>query len=138
MVEDFKRLQRDSKFIDFKTEIAPDVFVYFDPYHLEQVVWNLLQNAREAVPHTGRIHLKMEISSSDENQAKIEVKDTGVGISEKDRAQIFDPFFTTKKRGTGLGLSIISRILEEGGGRISLSANDSSETVFTVYVPISD
>jgi PAS domain S-box-containing protein len=108
----------------------PDVpaFARGRPLHLEQVILNLLSNARDAIRDqeervpgtTARIDVAMLIASGDETFS-IMVCDTGTGIDPQAFAHIFDPFFTTKEvgKGTGLGLAVSYRIIEAMGGRLS-------------------
>lgn len=144
-----KRLIRDD--VEFKAEHeAESGFVRLDPGQMEQVLLNLLVNAREAMPEggtltvtTGRvrmeeIHEELKPSKKREGDfVRITVSDTGVGIDPSLRARVFEPFFTTKKRGmnTGLGLSIVCGIVEEAGGAISFESQIGRGTTFRVYLP---
>jgi PAS domain S-box-containing protein len=100
---------------------------------LQQVVLNLLLNARDAVGESGRIRIA---TRSVGDRAVLEVADDGVGIAEEDLPRIFDPFFTTKARskGTGLGLSISYGIVRDHGGRIEAASGEGG-TRFTVTLP---
>lgn len=119
-------------------DIRPGVRVLVDPHQLEQVMWNLLHNAIEAMPDGGRLTVKVGVSPDDSGSAEITVKDTGQGIDPDDLPRIFDPFFTTKARGSGLGLSIVFRILEENGGKISVFSQPGHGAAFTVHLPLSE
>ena len=101
---------------------------------LQQVLLNLLINARDALNEDGNI----TVTSFERNgRAVIEVTDDGSGIAEEDLPQIFDPFFTTKGRGngTGLGLSICYGIVQEHNGEIHVESNVGHYTRFTVELP---
>lgn len=102
---------------------------------LQQVLLNLLMNARDAVGESGKIR----VSTRGGNGAAIlQVIDDGVGIPEDDLPRIFDPFFTTKRRGkgTGLGLSISFGIVEEHGGRLMALSRPGEMTQFCVELPL--
>ena len=101
---------------------------------LQQVVLNLLINARDAMSESGNITV---VSFEHDGQAVIEVTDDGGGIAEEDLPRIFDPFFTTKGRGkgTGLGLSICYGIVQEHNGEIHVESNVGHYTRFRVELP---
>ena len=117
---------------------------------LEQVVLNLVVNARDAMPRGGRITLttaNLEVSESnlDEEDAippgswvTLRVSDTGAGMEESMLSRIFDPFFTTKPVGvgTGLGLSLSHGIIERHGGRIAVDPAPGGGTIFTIDLPL--
>jgi PAS domain S-box-containing protein len=101
----------------FSTE---DIYVTGNSNNLQQVIINIVNNAREAIlPNPGEITLKTYVKSGDRKKwAHIEVSDTGKGIPRSIMDRMFDSFFTTKPNGTGLGLSVSKRIIEEHGGKI--------------------
>jgi len=102
---------------------------------LQQVFLNLIINAEQAIGEYGRI----EISSrkTDNGYVRVDVSDTGPGISPEHLDQIFDPFFTTKEagKGTGLGLAIVYGIVEKHGGYIEVSSKVGEGTTFSVFLP---
>jgi len=104
---------------------------------LEQVVFNLLANALDALPRGGRIDIR--IASGDPGEVGMTFADSGEGIPEEHRDNIFLPFFTTKEygKGTGLGLSIVARIVHEHGGRIELADTEGAcfRMAFPAYRP---
>jgi len=116
---------------------------------LEQVVLNLVVNARDAMPGGGRIEVctRRSVFRGDERilddrpapgvYAAIAVADTGVGIDERVKAQIFEPFFTTKERGegTGLGLTTVQTIVKRYGGYLDVRSAPGRGSVFDVYFP---
>ena len=124
--------------------------VLADPAQIEQVLLNLIVNARDAMPSGGTISVRtatarLEAASPELTQASIapgafvllEVSDTGIGMDQAIQARIFEPFFTTKEtgRGTGLGLSTVYGIIRQTGGAITVrSARDEGAT-FRVYLP---
>lgn len=106
--------------LELTTEITDNLpTIRADRSQLEQVLLNLVKNAREASPTHGRVHLSATRTSAT-GEVVIAVEDSGKGISSSDAAHIFDPYFTTKATGTGLGLSIVQRIVEEHAGHIAV------------------
>jgi two-component system NtrC family sensor kinase len=101
---------------------------------LQQVLLNLLINARDAVDNGGVITL---MTRRRDDKVIIEVMDDGSGIADEDLPRIFDPFFTTKGRakGTGLGLAITYGIVREHGGEIQVESSPSEFTRFRVELP---
>jgi signal transduction histidine kinase len=126
--------------------------VRIEPGRLEQVLMNLVVNARDAMPNGGTIEVQVERVFIDERAvlrypgisdgafARIAVTDTGDGIDPDMQAHIFEPFFTTKnpEKGTGLGLSIVYGIAKEAGGTISFVTGPQKGTTFEVLLPLAD
>ncbi len=109
-----------------------------DPFELEQVFLNLINNAidaHEGKPY-GTIHIATRFDKAG-NRLVATVSDTGSGIPEKDLGRVFDPFFTTKPvgKGTGLGLSISYSIIKQMGGDISVRSELGEGTEFTIFLP---
>lgn len=102
---------------------------------LQQVLLNLLMNARDALVAGGTIKLSARAKNG---KIRMIVEDDGIGIAEEDRESIFDPFFTTKRRGrgTGLGLSITYGIVQEHGGEIHVESQPGEFTRFHVEFPV--
>ena len=102
---------------------------------LQQVFFNLLLNARDAMPGGGWLTL---LTRSDDDTVVVEVRDTGDGIKREHIKRIYDPFFTTKGigRGTGLGLSVSYGILQEHGGSIAVDSAPGQGTTFRVTLPV--
>ncbi|MFQ5486626.1 MAG: sensor histidine kinase, partial [Desulfobacterales bacterium] len=103
---------------------------------LQQVFLNLLTNAVHAMDHGGDLTIRAGFEKN--NKIKVEVEDTGTGISEDNLPHIFDPFFTTKDvgKGTGLGLSVSFGIIKKHGGQISVKSKVDRGTTFTVLLPV--
>lgn len=103
---------------------------------VEQIVMNLVGNARDAMPEGGEITLKLEKAS--EGFARLSVSDTGTGIDPEHLPHLFEAYFTTKApgKGTGLGLASIKLIVEEAGGRISVQSKLGAGTTFEVELPL--
>lgn len=108
-----------------------------DPQLLQQVLFNLVNNACQAMPKPGRLAIKTFFDEA-KNQTVLEVEDTGAGIPSEFQSKIFEPFFTTKgeTQGTGLGLSLSKDIVEKLGGSISFSTVENQGTVFRVSLPV--
>jgi signal transduction histidine kinase len=102
---------------------------------LQQVFFNLVLNARDAMPSGGWITVTTLARGS---SVAIQVSDTGEGIRREDLKRIYDPFFTTKGmgRGTGLGLSVSYGIVREHGGQISVDSTPGKGTTFEVALPV--
>jgi PAS domain S-box-containing protein len=122
-------------------------FIRFDPAQLEQVLVNLALNARDAMPSGGEFGVSagnLDLSESTKNgddevgagrYIRIEVSDTGIGMSPDVIAKMFEPFFSTKERGTGLGLSTVYGIVHQSGGSIAAESVAGQGTTFTVLLP---
>jgi hypothetical protein len=106
-----------------------------DPTHLEQVVMNLVTNARDAMPDGGRITVTTR--PDDGGKVGLVVADTGTGMDEATKAKVFEPFFTTKERhrGSGLGLAVVQGTVRQSGGSVSVESKPGSGTTITVHLP---
>jgi two-component system sensor histidine kinase HupT/HoxJ len=104
---------------------------------LQQVLMNLVQNARDATAGCGEGRLSITSSSSD-GQIVLEFHDNGPGIAAADLPHLFDPFFTTKPvgQGTGLGLAISYTIVERHGGKLTAANHPGGGAVFTLSLPL--
>jgi two-component system NtrC family sensor kinase len=126
--------------IALRVQVQPDLAVRGDAVQLEQVLLNMLINARQAMAGRGGA-LTIKAFGSDDD-VRIQVIDTGPGIPEKVVGRIFEPFFTTKgttkrgeAKGTGLGLAICKEIIEHHKGRIEVASEVGRGTTFTVILP---
>ena len=108
-------------------------FAYVDQGSIEQILLNLIVNARDAMPHGGTINVSLE--DSRESSLDLTVSDTGIGIAESARQRLFQPFFTTKEQGTGLGLATVADILARIGGSIQVSSDPGAGATFRVSLP---
>jgi len=133
------------------TEVALDLLldpeagnVMVDPNQMEQVLVNLITNARDAMPRGGRVsittanaQLHRDEAAQETPYVTISVKDTGSGMDAATQARVFEPFFTTKQgtSGTGLGLSTAFGILEQSGGHITVESQQGQGSEFTIYLP---
>ncbi len=136
--------------VTLKVETGPDLWpVWADARQLEQVILNLVVNARDAMPEGGEISVSCRNLSLREelrrdravahvgDYVEIRIADQGVGMSEDVRAKIFEPFFTTKRpgEGTGLGLSTAYGIVKQTGGFIFVDSAPGRGAIFTVMIP---
>ncbi|MBI5634063.1 MAG: PAS domain S-box protein [Nitrospirae bacterium] len=136
--------------IEFKTVCSDEnITVMADTGQIEQVLMNLVANARDAMPDAGRltigtglVHIEDEFMKIDGHgkagdYAVITVSDTGIGMDEKTREKIFEPFFTTKEqgKGTGLGLSMVYGIIKQHGGYVTVYSEPGQGTTFKIYLP---
>jgi signal transduction histidine kinase len=118
----------------------------WDGDQLRQVFVNVIANAIDASPENGLVKIATERVSLDgdetdaahrpRNYARITITDRGKGMDKPTRDRIFEPFFSTKKRGTGLGLAIVKQIVEQHGGRISVSSEAGKGSRFTIDLPL--
>jgi two-component system NtrC family sensor kinase len=110
----------------------PKVMADFD--QLQQVCTNLILNAIQAMPDGGRLTLR---TATDDSQVRIELQDTGCGISPENMRKLFTPFFTTKGKGkgVGLGLAVAYGIIQRHQGRIEVQSKEGKGTTFTIYLP---
>ena len=127
--------------IALRVQVQPELFVNGDVVQLEQVLLNLLINARQAMLGRGG-SITIKAQAADGEEARVQVIDTGPGIPEKLLPKIFQPFFTTKGttrkgevKGTGLGLAICKEIVEHHQGRIEVQSEVGKGTTFSVYLP---
>jgi two-component system cell cycle sensor histidine kinase/response regulator CckA len=109
-----------------------------DRHQLEQVLINLVVNARDAMPTGGRLTIETRNETTDEGQRVVlTVRDSGQGMDEYTRAHLFEPFFTTKEvgKGTGLGLATVYGIVQQSGGRIRVDSAPNAGSAFHIELP---
>jgi two-component system, NtrC family, sensor kinase len=127
--------QLEGSRIKVRRELSSDLpEVRGNENRIQQVFFNLILNARDAMPRGGWLTL---VTRADDDAVIVEIKDTGDGIRREDIKRIYDPFFTTKGigRGTGLGLSVSYGILQEHGGAIFVDSVPGKGTTFQVALP---
>jgi PAS domain S-box-containing protein len=120
--------------IEIKRNYARDLpFIKVDEQQIQEVFMNLLNNANEAMPEGGVI----EVATSCENDfLRIDLKDTGCGMSEEVMKRIIEPFFTTKEKGTGLGLSVCYGIIKAHNGELKFGSEPGKGTTATILLPL--
>ncbi len=128
--------------------ILPDLYlVDGDPTQIGQVIYNVVLNAKQAMPHGGTIWLRAEnvqVEAGDElplkpgPYVKVSVKDEGAGIPLENLPRVFDPFFTTKIDGSGLGLATAYAVIKAHGGHIHVESGQDAGTTFYIYLPASE
>jgi PAS domain S-box-containing protein len=125
--------------IELITRLAPDLgSVRADPVQMEQVILNLAVNARDAMPHGGRLMIETSnVELGTVSVVRVVVTDTGVGMSDQVRDHLFEPFFTTKEvgKGTGLGLATAYGIVQQSGGSISVTSRPGEGATFVIDLP---
>jgi two-component system, NtrC family, sensor kinase len=119
--------------LELGRELPP---VRVDEAQIKQALFNLLRNAREAMPGGGTVVVGVrEGDRSNGGGVEVTIDDEGTGIDPETRERLFEPFFTTKSHGTGLGLAITRQIVEAHGGRLDCSARQEGGTRFVVHLP---
>jgi two-component system, cell cycle sensor histidine kinase and response regulator CckA len=139
--------------IELVTQLASDLgHVHADPCQLEQVIMNLVVNARDAMPNGGTLSIQtanVVFGDGDMHKQRgvgrgrysmLTISDTGMGMDAHTRARIFEPFFTTKTpgKGTGLGLATVHGIVAQSGGSIVVESAPNQGSTFTIYLPQAD
>jgi PAS domain S-box-containing protein len=152
IVEDMERLLRPliGENIELITRLAPEAgHTRADAGQLEQVLMNLVVNAKDAMPDGGKLIIQTQNIRTDEtsrggptfippgNYVLISVSDTGVGMDKETQSRIFEPFFTTKElgKGTGLGLSTVYGIVKQSGGYLLVQSDAGHGSTFQIYLP---
>jgi two-component system, cell cycle sensor histidine kinase and response regulator CckA len=136
--------------IELRTSLDPNLWpILVDPGQFEQVIMNLVVNARDAMPNGGTLAIESSNAVLDEAYAQahvgtsageyvmVSVTDSGMGMDAQTQARIFEPFFTTKEhdRGTGLGLATSYGIVSQSGGHIEVQSELERGTTFRIYLP---
>ena len=139
--------------VELVTRLAPDpAQVKADAGQVEQVLMNLVIQARDAMPQGGRLTLETAATSLDEDQARrhpgvkpgryvtLAVSDTGNGMDEAARARLFEPFFPTEEpgRSAGLGLAMVFGFVEQSGGHLTVQSEPGRGATFTLHLPAAE
>jgi signal transduction histidine kinase len=134
--------------VDF--DLCDSTSVCADVGQLEQVLLNLVANARDAMPDGGRVSIRTARVTIERGAESVRldlppgeyvglvVADTGAGMPPETQARVFDPFFTTKERGagTGLGLSTVQGIVRQSGGAVDVTSGVGVGTTFRILLPV--
>lgn len=119
--------------VRFWCDLHPEeIVLYADQEQLEQVFINLFANAVDALPNGGDLVVRAE---EEDRHVRIQVSDTGTGMSSETIEKVFDPFYTTKNKGTGLGLAIVFNLIQKHRGEIEIGSVQGSGTTFTIVLP---
>ena len=122
----------DTEDIQVEVNIDERLEYNLDYNRILRAITNILKNSVEAMPEGGLISIN---ASKEDEQLKLIIKDTGIGIIEKDMNLIYDPFFTTKPKGMGLGLSFVRQVVEAHQGTIEISSSAGEGTKVTIKIP---
>ncbi len=146
MVSVLKRLVTEN--IELITHFKENIGnIKADPAEVEQIIVNLVVNARDAMPRGGKLVIETSAVSIDEKYCKnhidakpgkyvlLTLQDTGIGMSEEVKSRIFEPFYTTKDHGTGLGLSTVFGIVRQSKGHMECYSEEGKGTLFKVFLP---
>jgi two-component system, cell cycle sensor histidine kinase and response regulator CckA len=111
------------------------LYVQLDPMQLEQLVVNLAVNARDAMPHGGTLTIRL--ARAEGRRVRLDVADTGEGMTDEVRARVFEPFFTTKPvgKGTGLGLALVFAVVRQNGGSVNVDSVLGQGSKFSIEFP---
>jgi two-component system sensor histidine kinase AtoS len=127
-------LELEKNNIFLEKNLGPDLpMLWLDENQIRRVVINLIKNAMQAMPDGGTIS---HSTICDNQWVRIEIADTGVGISDEDIDRLFDAFFTSKSTGSGLGLTVSAQIINNHGGTIEVQKRKPKGTTFIIKLPV--
>ncbi len=131
---DFVKYELKNSNIEIHTDLDPNIpKIYMDEKFLKQAFLNIIKNAEAAMPQGGTLTVK---TTEKDGSVHLQIKDTGVGISDENMGKIFEPYFTTKQFGSGLGLTVVYKIVKEHDGEILLESKEGKGTTFTIHFPV--
>ncbi|MGB2697237.1 MAG: ATP-binding protein, partial [Candidatus Zixiibacteriota bacterium] len=126
--------------INLKTRFLEDLpLVFINENQILDLLLNVILNAIESMPYGGDLEVNIDIYYNPQKEdefLRIEIMDTGVGISEENLDRIFDRYFTTKSEGTGLGLAIVDRIIKAHNGFVEVKSEKDKGTAFRINLPL--
>jgi signal transduction histidine kinase len=128
------RQGRDTRLV--QTNGAADLTCQVDPFQMEQVYRNLIENSLAACSDPVRIEVAYQNGQEfGTDRLNVTLRDNGPGIAVEDADRIFEPFYTTKTQGTGLGMAIVRRIVESHGGTIDVDRHSGRGAAFVMSLP---
>jgi signal transduction histidine kinase len=128
------RRELDDKGVTVELSSPPHLpAIRLDASRIKQALLNLLLNAVQAMPQGGEIHITL---SQLKKRVRLDLRDTGTGISRPQLAKIFEPFYTTKEKGSGLGLAMVAKIIADHRGKIHVRSHPNQGTTFSLFLPI--
>lgn len=127
--------------IDFRLDLPEEPMIFKEnPFHIDQMIVNLVLNARDALPEGGTIRVAAQLDALEQGRpaVRLVVEDNGTGLTEEARTHLFEPFFTTKPsgHGTGIGLASVKAALRGFGGRINVESQPGQGTRFILMLPL--
>jgi hypothetical protein len=132
-LEPVLKTQAEQRNVTLTFDVPGDIVVFVDRVQMNEVIYNLVMNALENTQTSGKVAISARGGS---DFVRIEVEDTGCGISPENLKKVFDPFFTTKLHGTGLGLAVVKAIVEEHhGGKVGVSSELGKGTKVHILIP---
>ncbi|MGP0074411.1 MAG: response regulator [Bryobacteraceae bacterium] len=142
LVQEMERMLRRvlGEEIELIVRLAPGLkTVRADPGQIEQVILNMVVNARDAMSSGGQLLIETWNSSdAHRNTVTISISDTGIGMDSEVLSRVFEPFFTTKEHGTGLGLATSYGIIKENGGDLRVESTPGKGTIFVIELPVTE
>jgi PAS domain S-box-containing protein len=117
--------------VELECRAEPETTIEADPTLVEQLVMNLVLNARDAIAGEGRIRVSVTRDAANE-RVVLEVRDDGVGMDAATLRQAFEPFFSTKEQGTGLGLAVVQRVVSQSSATLDVESEPDEGTVFRI------
>ncbi len=136
----FKPLAKEKK-IEFSLNCSEEINAWFDTDKCDKILYNLLSNAFKFTPDKGKIEINVNVKQNAPRTISVCVKDSGIGISEKDQKKIFKRFFQAKSglannTGTGIGLSLVEHLIALHKGQIKVDSSAGKGSAFTFSIPI--
>lgn len=132
-VLEFTEPEAQSRNIQVIREVQELPSIALDPDQFKQALWNLIINAIQAMQNGGRLTVRALVLNG---SVKIDVQDTGQGVSPSIADRMFDLFFNTKEGGTGVGLAIVKRVIEGHGGSVSVDSLPNQGATFSIVLPM--
>jgi signal transduction histidine kinase len=126
------QLSAAAKPIELDLDLAPVPEIALDPDLIHRVLSNLILNAVDAMPDGGTITIR---TAKEEAFVRLDVGDTGVGLTPEESERLFTPYYTSKQHGTGLGLAIVQSVISDHRGRISVESEAGRGTKFIIHLP---